>query len=60
VAEAASDKRPIEDWIIREDRHDTYLADKGFSSVSWERYWVENYGALVVATPKDNSKRAWT
>ena len=59
VAEAASDERPIGDWIIRQDRHDIYLADKGFSSVSWERHWVENYGALVVATPKDNSKRAW-
>ena len=59
VGEAASDERPIGDWIIRQDRHDTYLADKGFSSVSWERHWVENYGALVVATPKDNSKRAW-
>jgi Transposase DDE domain len=59
VGEAASDERPIGDWIIREDRHDTYLADKGFSSVSWEHHWVENYGALVVATPKDNSKRAW-
>jgi hypothetical protein len=59
VAEAASDERPIGDWIIRQDRHNTYLADKGFSSVSWERHWVENYGALVIATPKDNSKRAW-
>jgi hypothetical protein len=60
VAEAASDERPIGDWIIRQDRHNTYLADKGFSSVSWERHWVENYGALVIATPKDNSKRAWS
>jgi Transposase DDE domain len=59
VGEAASDERSVGDWIIRQDRHDTYLADKGFSSVSWERHWVENYGALVVATPKDNSKRAW-
>src|ERR687897_2931248 len=56
VAEAASDERPIGDWLIRQDRHDTYLADKGFSSVSWERHWVEIYGALVIATPKDNSK----
>ena len=42
VGEAASDERPIGDWIIRQDRHDTYLADKGFSSVSWERHWVED------------------
>jgi hypothetical protein len=59
VAEAASDERPIGDWLIRQDRHDIYLADKGFSSVAWERHWAQNYGALVVATPKDNSKRAW-
>lgn len=59
VAEAASDERPIADWLIRQDRHDVYLADKGFSSVSWERHWVYEQGALVVATPKDNSKRAW-
>ena len=59
VGEAASDERPIGDWIIRQDRHGTYLADKGFSSVAWERHWAEDYGALVVATPKDNSKRAW-
>jgi hypothetical protein len=59
VAEAASEERPIGDWLIRQDRHDIYLADKGFSSVAWERHWAQNYGALVVATPKDNSKRAW-
>jgi hypothetical protein len=59
LAEAASDERPIGDWLIGQDRHDAYLADKGFSSVVWERHWVHNYGALVVATPKDNSKRAW-
>jgi hypothetical protein len=59
VGEAASDERPIGDWIIRQDRHEVYLADKGFSSVAWERHWAEDYGALVVATPKDNSKRAW-
>jgi hypothetical protein len=27
--------------------------------VKWERRWLEAYGALVAATPKDNSKRAW-
>jgi hypothetical protein len=59
LAEATSDERPIGDWLIRQDRHAAYLADKGFSSVGWERHWAHNYGALVVATPKDNSKRAW-
>jgi hypothetical protein len=57
VAEAASDERPIADWLIRQDRHDVYLADKGFASVGWERHWAYEQGSLVVATPKDNSPR---
>jgi hypothetical protein len=59
LAEAASDERPIGDFLIIEDSHDAYLADKGFTGVEWERRWLELYGALVAATPKDNSKRAW-
>jgi|SRR5215212_719693 len=59
LAEAASDDRPIGDFLIIEDSHDAYLADKGFTGVEWERRWLELYGALVAATPKDNSKRAW-
>ena len=59
LAEASADERPIGDFLIREDGHDAYLADKGFSSVDWERHWLEGHGALVAATPKDNSKRAW-
>ena len=27
--------------------------------MEWERHWLSEYGALVAATPKDNSKRAW-
>jgi protein-tyrosine-phosphatase len=60
LAEAASDERPIADFLIVEDPHDAYLADKGFAGVEWERCWSDLYGALVAATPKDNSKRAWT
>jgi Transposase DDE domain len=60
VAEAVSDERPIADWLIRQDRHEVYLADKGFSSMAWERHLAHEQGALVVATPKDNSKRAWS
>lgn len=59
LAEAAADERPIGDFLVAQDRHDAYLADKGFSSVAWERHWLQSYGALVAATPKDNSKRAW-
>ena len=59
LAEASADERPIGEILIREDRHDTYLADKGFSSEDWERHWLRSHGALVAATPKDNSKRAW-
>ena len=59
LAEAASDDRPIGEFLIIEDSHETYLADKGFTGVQWERRWLDLYGALVAATPKDNSKRAW-
>ena len=59
LAEAASDERPIGEYLIIEDSHETYLADKGFTGVQWERRWLDLYGALVAATPKDNSKRAW-
>ena len=60
LAEAASDERPIGDFLVAHDRHNAYLADKGFSSLMWERHWLENHGALVAATPKDNSRRAWS
>ena len=59
LAEAASDDRPIGDFLIIEDSHDAYLADKGFTGVQWERRWLDLYGALVAATPKNDSKRAW-
>ena len=59
LAEAASDDRPIGEFLISEDFHEAYLADKGFTGVQWERRWLDLYGALVAATPKDNSKRAW-
>jgi Transposase DDE domain len=59
LAEAASDDRPIGDFLIIEDSHEAYLADKGFTGVQWERRWLDVYGALVAATPKDNSDRAW-
>ncbi|MGI8538186.1 MAG: IS982 family transposase [Rubrobacteraceae bacterium] len=59
LAEASADGRPIGDWPIREDGHDACLADKGFSSLAWERHWFQERGALVAATPKDNSRRAW-
>ncbi len=59
LAPAASDERPIGEALIASDRHDAYLADKGFTGVEWERRWLEEYGALVAATPKNDSKRAW-
>lgn len=60
LAEAASDERPIGETLVANDRHDAYLADKGFSAVDWERHWLEVYGALVAATPKNNDRRAWS
>ena len=60
LAAAASDERPIGDALVASDRHGAYLADKGFTGVEWERLWMEVYGALVAATPKNNSRRAWS
>ena len=60
LAPAASDERPIGEALIAEDLHEAYLADKGFTGVEWERHWLERYGALVAATPKDDSRRAWS
>jgi Transposase DDE domain len=59
LAAASSDERPIGEALVASDRHGAYLADKGFTGVEWERLWMEVYGALVAATPKDNSRRAW-
>jgi hypothetical protein len=60
LAPAASDERPIAEALIASDRHDAYLADKGFTGLEWERRWMELYGALVAATPYDDSLRAWS
>jgi hypothetical protein len=60
LAPANCDERPIGDALVAEDRHDAYLADKGFSSLAWERRWLEAYGALVAATPKSNDRRGWS
>jgi Transposase DDE domain len=60
LAPAASDERPIGEALLASDRYRAYLADKGFTGVEWERLWMEIYGALVAATPKNDSRRAWT
>ena len=60
LAEASSDERPIADALVAGDRHGAYLADKGFTGVEWERRWLQEYGALVAATPYEDSRRAWT
>ena len=60
LAPANCDERAIGDFLIFSDRHDGYLADKGFSSVGWERHWLWRYGALVAATPQRTARRAWT
>jgi DDE family transposase len=60
LAPAASDERPIGEALVAEDHYDAYLADKGFTGLEWERRWMEIYGALVAATPYNDSRRAWT
>jgi hypothetical protein len=59
LAEASSEERPIGEAFVARDRHEAYLADKGFTGVQWERRWLEEYGAMVAATPYDNSRRPW-
>jgi hypothetical protein len=39
VASAACEERPIGEALVAEDRHEGYLADKGFSGIEWERRW---------------------
>ena len=60
LAAASSDERPIGDALVASDRYGAYLADKGFTGVEWERLWMERHGALVAATPYDDSRRAWS
>ncbi len=60
LAPAASDERPIGEALVASDRYRAYLADKGFTGVEWERLWMESYGAMVAATPKNDSRRAWS
>lgn len=59
LAEARSDERPIGEFLVSSDGHDTFLADKGFSSVDWEKHWLDSYGSLVAATPQKSARRAW-
>jgi hypothetical protein len=58
-ATASSDERPIGEALVASDRHEAYLADKGFTGMEWERRWLEEYGAIVAATPYEDSRRAW-
>jgi hypothetical protein len=58
LAPASSDERPIGDALVAQDRYEAYLADKGFTGVEWERRWLQEYGALVAATPKNGTRRA--
>lgn len=59
LAEANSDERPIGEFLVTSDGYDTFLADKGYSSVEWEKHWLETHGALVAATPQRSAGRAW-
>jgi hypothetical protein len=59
LAPANCDERPIGEFLVALDGHDGYLADKGFSSLEWERRWLKNYGAMVAATPQKSARRAW-
>jgi len=41
LSSANCDERPIGELLLSSDGHDAYLANKGFSSVAWERRWLE-------------------
>jgi hypothetical protein len=60
LAPANCDERPIGEFLIASDGHNAFLADKGFSSLAWERRWLKEHGALVATTPQANARRAWT
>jgi hypothetical protein len=38
LAPANCDERPTGDFLLGEDGHGGFLADKGFSSVAWEKH----------------------
>jgi len=59
LAPANCDERKVGEFLLTFDGHGTFLAEKGFSSVGWERRWLQEHGALVVATPPKNTHRAW-
>ena len=59
LAPAICDERPLGDFLVSSDGYHTFLADKGFSSVEWERRWLDQFGVLVAATPQVTSMRAW-
>jgi hypothetical protein len=60
LAPANCDERPIGEFLVSTDGHGAFLADKGFSSVGWERHWLGQHGALVAATPQKSARRAWS
>jgi hypothetical protein len=45
LASANCDERPKGEFLVASNGHDAVLADKGFSSVEWERRWLEECGA---------------
>ncbi len=59
LAPANGGERPKGEHLIRPDGHDAFWANKVFSSLEWERRWLEEHRALVAATPQTNARRAW-
>ena len=60
LAPANCDERPIGDFLVSSDGHDAFLAEKGFSSVDWEKHWLSTHEAMVAATPQKSARRAWS
>ena len=36
-----------------------YLADKGFEGENWQLHWRSDYGAVVLHSPRRNSRHPW-
>jgi hypothetical protein len=46
LAPAECDERKVGEFLVASGGHDAFLADKGFSSVAWEKRWMAAHGAL--------------
>ena len=56
LAPASSDERPIGDALVASDRHEAYLADKGFTGIEWERRWLGRSTGRLLPPPRTTTR----